>query len=53
MEKEELSVVTEIGVFGDLDIEDPTAIDVKKKKKALDDMIEESISENKEALIGQ
>ena len=43
----EMSVVTEIGVFGELDVEDPTATRVKKKKDAnLEDTINEAIMEN-------
>lgn len=47
MENEEMSFVTEVGVFGDLDIDDPTVIDAKKKKKAsLESLIEAANEEN-------
>lgn len=42
---DELHVVTEVGMFGDLDIEDPTKKKIKKKKKIKDE-IEEAIQEN-------
>lgn len=49
----DLSIVTEVGNFGALNIEDPTAKKVKKKKNELgvemdiDEMIRESIEHNK------
>ena len=48
MDNKEYSVVTEVGVFGDLNIEDPTAKKVKKKndEQSIDDMIAESIKTN-------
>lgn len=53
-ENEEYYIVTEVGSFGDLSetIDDPTAVKVnkKKKKKSLEEMIEESIKENSEKL---
>ena len=55
-EFDNLSVVTEIGVFGELDIDDPTAQSIKKKKKNnglcvdntedIAETIAEAISEN-------
>lgn len=46
MEHEELSFVTEVGVFGELDIEDPTSRDAKKKKTELEALIEAANAEN-------
>ena len=45
---EEMAVVTEIGVFGELGIEDPT----KKKVKAteMDALIESAIAQNRDNL---
>lgn len=42
---EELNIVTEVGVFGELDINDPTKKKVKNKDE-IQKMIEESIMEN-------
>ena len=50
--KEEFNIVTEVGVFGDLNIEDPTVKSVKKKnnnnytEEELDALIKESINSN-------
>lgn len=44
--EEELCCVTEVGTFGELDIEDPTVTKQKKKKSELDALIEASIVEN-------
>lgn len=46
MYDDEMNIVTEVGTFGDLDINDPTATKVKKKKKEIDELIQESIKEN-------
>jgi hypothetical protein len=52
-EKVELSFVTEVGVFGDLDINDPTIKNAKKKKNDnIEDMIAEAIIENANTLTG-
>jgi hypothetical protein len=52
-EKVELSFVTEVGVFGDLDINDPTIKNAKKKKDVnIEDMIAEAITENANTLTG-
>lgn len=52
-EKVELSFVTEVGVFGDLDINDPTIKNAKKKKNDnIEDMIAEAITENANTLTG-
>ena len=42
-------ILTEVGVFGTLNIEDPTFREVKKKKENdtnIDDLIAQSINEN-------
>lgn len=51
--KENLSIVTEVGVFGDLDIKDPTVKEIKKKNSnealseaELQEIIKESIQNN-------
>ena len=50
--KEEFNIVTEVGVFGDLNIEDPTIKSVKKKnntnytEEELESLIKESINSN-------
>lgn len=50
-ENNDLYYVTEVGVFGSLDIDDPTAVELKKKKKKeMDDLIKEAIKENKKNL---
>jgi len=46
-----MHIVTEVGVFGDLNIEDPTAKKVKKKNEELSEsevnqLIEESVQAN-------
>lgn len=50
-ENETLGIVTEVGVFGELDINDPTVTEVANKKKKsvdnIDEMIAESINANK------
>jgi hypothetical protein len=52
-EKVELSFVTEVGVFGDLDINDPTIKNAKKKKNDnIEEMIAEAITENANTLTG-
>jgi len=43
---DELHIVTEVGMFGDLDINDPTKKKVKKKKKSMEEEIQEAIEEN-------
>lgn len=51
MEKMEYGFVTEVGVFGNLDIDDPTVIEAKKKKQEeLDALIESATAENLETL---
>lgn len=47
----DMSVVTEIGVFGSLNIEDPTTAKVKKKnanlsEEEMEQLIQESIQNN-------
>lgn len=55
--KEEYNIVTEVGVFGDLNINDPTVQSVKKKNnedstdEEIQQMISESIQTNASALI--
>lgn len=44
------SAVTEVGTFGDLNIKDPTEKDIKKKDKSVEELITESVQENKENL---
>ena len=52
MEKDgELSIVTEVGVFGDLNIENPTEKKIKKGDD-LDAVIAEAIKNNQENLNG-
>ena len=52
MFNEEFNIVTEVGVFGDLNIEDPTVKSVKKKnntnytEEEIETLIKESISTN-------
>lgn len=48
-ENNELSYVTEVGVFGSLDIDDPTVIEMKKKKE-MEELIKEAIENNKKNL---
>ena len=49
--KEEMSIVTEVGVFGSLNIDDPTVKKVKKKDDGqdmeLDSLIEAAIEHNR------
>lgn len=49
MSKDELHIVTEQGVFGGLDIEDPSKKKVKTKSE-LDQEIEDAIARNKQNL---
>lgn len=44
----DLSILTEVGVFGELDIDDPTAKKVKRKndEEDIDKLIESSIEQN-------
>lgn len=54
-DKDEYYIVTEVGNFGSLGtvINDPTATkvdDKKKKKKTMEELIEEAIKENSEKL---
>ena len=50
--KEEFNIVTEVGVFGDLNIDDPTIKSVKKKNNTnytdeeIETLIRESINNN-------
>ena len=52
MFNEEFNIVTEVGVFGDLNIEDPTIKSVKKKnntnytEEEIETLIKESINTN-------
>lgn len=50
MEKGKLSIVTEVGAFGSLNIDDPTVSEIKPKKKVeetdIDKMVQEAITEN-------
>lgn len=39
-------IVTEVGIFGSLNIEDPTVQPIKKKKKTIDEIILESTQVN-------
>lgn len=51
MDDDKLYYVTEVGTFGDLDIDDPTAIELqKKKKKEMDELIKQAIENNKKNL---
>lgn len=45
-ENMEIGLVTEVGTFGELNMEDPTVINTKKKKTELEALIESSIDEN-------
>ena len=49
MNHEELNIVTEVGVFGELDINDPTKKKVKNKDE-IQKMIEEAIMENSQII---
>ena len=52
-DNEEYYIIEEVGVFGGLEeIDDPTAtkVDKKKKKKTMEEMIEEAVRENREKL---
>lgn len=46
MAENNYSVVTEVGTFGDLNIDDPSVSSVKKKNEDIDHLIAESIKEN-------
>lgn len=49
MAEEKQVIITEVGAFGNLNIDDPTTTDVKKKKNSSEDtdaMIAEAIAEN-------
>lgn len=48
MDDDKLYYVTEVGVFEDIDIDDPTMVEMnKKKKKEMEEMLKEAIEENK------
>lgn len=49
----DLHIITEVGVFGDLDIDDPTKNKIKKKTedRGIDETIAEAIQENARNLI--
>lgn len=49
-DKGDLYIVGEVGIFGELNIKDPTVTTVKKKRKDIDALIEEAIKENQENL---
>lgn len=49
--KEDLNIVTEVGIFGNLNIEDPTITKIKKKnadlsEEELNKLIQESVRAN-------
>jgi len=51
MDDNKLNIITEVGVFGSLNIEDPTVSGVKKRKNditeaELNELIQESIQNN-------
>ena len=46
------SVVTEVGTFGDINIDDPTVSSVKKKNEDIEQLIAESVKENATNLSG-
>lgn len=52
MDNKDLNIVTEVGVFGNLDIDDPTVKKVKRKdgETDIDDVIAEAIAENASTL---
>ena len=52
MSNEELNIVTEVGVFGDLNIDDPTKKKVKKTDDEMDALIESAIASNVNNLQG-
>ena len=55
--KEEFNIVTEVGVFGDLNIDDPTVKSIKKKNNTnytedeINELIKESINTNATVII--
>ena len=54
MNKEELFVVTEVGCFEELDLNDPTIKKTKKKsngEQSIEELIEESINTNRDNFI--
>ena len=54
MDDDKLYYVTEVGVFENIDIDDPTAVEIeKKKKKDLEKMLEDAIEENKKNMEGK
>jgi|HigsolmetaAR203D_1030402.scaffolds.fasta_scaffold01377_13 hypothetical protein len=50
---QEFEIVTEVGVFGDLNIEDPTRKKVNKKNEDIDELIMESTQSNLKNLSGR
>jgi hypothetical protein len=50
-EEDELCVVTEIGVFADLNISDPTKKKLQKADSGLEAVIEQAIKDNEKNLI--
>ena len=48
MSDEKLYFVTEVGVFEEIDIDDPTAVEMDTKKaKELEEMLKKAVEENK------
>ena len=43
---EKMVIVTEVGNFSEMEIDDPTAVEVKKKKKTIEELIAESEAAN-------
>lgn len=53
MSNEEMVVLTEVGAFGDMEIDDPTVKKIKKpNQEDLESMIQEAIAENASNLTG-
>lgn len=50
-ENMEYGIVTEVGTFGSLNIEDPTVTPIDPKNKSVNELIEEAIQQNKDALL--
>lgn len=53
-DKEKMYIVTEVGCFGDLNLQDPTVQKTKNKEskeQSIKDMIEESINTNRDNFI--
>lgn len=51
MSDEKLYFVTEVGVFEEIDIDDPTAVEMDTKKaKELEEMLKKAAEENKKNL---